>query len=844
MLVSALNSIKFTSNEVGYIWSPDELFRSEDGGVSWYPLLPYGLNGAMLEGVFPLSDSVLYCYSASSILISQNGGRTFFRAEISNFSNFTAIDATLEGAGLFASFYNDSTTLYSTNNFGTSWQSFVPLGIDPGTKIIQLSYRRGGRTVALTSDNRFLSSTDGGRNWVMQYSFPSAGRVDFLSEEKVLFFSEGNLKYRSNDGGHTWMPVDEDSVGGLTSAIIHNGFTGDTYRLARSSFSPEFLVYKAKAGSEKWALEKVLRPSLERASFISDELGFVSLEYGTAKTMDGGVSWHLVKPSPTSGLPDRKAQLQMVDSLNGFSLGAALLRTKDGGTSWDTVLAQGTFTASSEARLFAINDSLYFLKDGSTLLRGNVSSRSAATPAGINDLQNVMSVTVGKTGYGIAVGLFGSAYLTFDAGRAWESIMVGTADNLYYSYVGEKVSIVAGDDDSLYRSFDGGVSWSGFRLANYSWGVKTFFFLNADIGFLTVIGGSSPLTYITRDAGLTWQRLDYLHIPDDITGVGDMRSLIQVGPFLLRKKAFRYLPNPKHLYGRTEVCVGQSADIRTPSFGPGTQYRWTFSGNPTVQSFGSNLQRAASWTAPGFYEVGIEVSNACGSSFSQRLVVHVQSFKPNIIANTNELRVKDGLDIVWYRNRNFAYAAPDTTGRRFTPSRSGMYTVSAKSQIGCEGISDPVEFFVDDYYCTDRPLSIAADDYPGSQWQIDRGNGYENLNDGVDFSATNTRVLRVDRFDPAMAGYKFRCRQIHPLFGTHFSGHARIRPGNRWIGTISTSWTNPGNWTCGKIPDEGTFVIIAAGTVELTQNTTVKGIEVLPGATLVVRPGVQLTIKP
>jgi hypothetical protein len=70
-------------------------------------------------------------------------------------------------------------------------------------------------------------------------------------------------------------------------------------------------------------------------------------------------------------------------------------------------------------------------------------------------------------------------------------------------------------------------------------------------------------------------------------------------------------------------------------------------------------------------------------------------------------------------------------------------------------------------------------------------------------------------------------------------------PTNTWTGAVNSSWENPGNWSCGIVPNDPTInVVINSGTVILNSNKTVHSITVQPGANLIVNAGFTLTIVP
>jgi hypothetical protein len=70
-------------------------------------------------------------------------------------------------------------------------------------------------------------------------------------------------------------------------------------------------------------------------------------------------------------------------------------------------------------------------------------------------------------------------------------------------------------------------------------------------------------------------------------------------------------------------------------------------------------------------------------------------------------------------------------------------------------------------------------------------------------------------------GYKYRCR----VNGTKSSRETTIKFSNKWTGAISQAWENPANWSCGKVPDINTDVIISTGPVVINSNVTIRSLK-------------------
>lgn len=124
------------------------------------------------------------------------------------------------------------------------------------------------------------------------------------------------------------------------------------------------------------------------------------------------------------------------------------------------------------------------------------------------------------------------------------------------------------------------------------------------------------------------------------------------------------------------------------------------------------------------------------------------------------------------------------------------------------------------------------------QWQesIDSINFY-NISDNANYSGTTTSSLQLLNVPSSWYGRKYRC-VANAVNSTVFT----IYFPNTWISTGTTNWENVSNWSCGKLPDSNTDVIINSDTVVLNSNVTVRSLHLADGVTFTVSPGYTLTI--
>ncbi len=135
---------------------------------------------------------------------------------------------------------------------------------------------------------------------------------------------------------------------------------------------------------------------------------------------------------------------------------------------------------------------------------------------------------------------------------------------------------------------------------------------------------------------------------------------------------------------------------------------------------------------------------------------------------------------------------------------------------------------------------------PGAtyHWQLQIGNGYFNeVTDGGYYSGSQTSSLHLANIPSSQYGYRYRCATGNLGSSNQISTVHLIKFVNKWNGSVSTTWENPSNWSCGAVPDAGTDVIINNGAViTLNSNTTIRSLTISTGASLTVGAGYNLTI--
>ena len=158
----------------------------------------------------------------------------------------------------------------------------------------------------------------------------------------------------------------------------------------------------------------------------------------------------------------------------------------------------------------------------------------------------------------------------------------------------------------------------------------------------------------------------------------------------------------------------------------------------------------------------------------------------------------------------------------------GLNTISIlKNKIGAASL------------CPNGSTTLISSISTGSsfQWQENTGSGFVNISDNSNLSGTNTVNLQLNNIPSSWYGYQYRCvvdGNNSDVFALQFS--------NSWTGAVSNAWENPGNWSCGTIPDSNTDVVLINGNVFINSNVIIRTLTINPTVILTVTPGYNLTI--
>jgi len=125
-------------------------------------------------------------------------------------------------------------------------------------------------------------------------------------------------------------------------------------------------------------------------------------------------------------------------------------------------------------------------------------------------------------------------------------------------------------------------------------------------------------------------------------------------------------------------------------------------------------------------------------------------------------------------------------------------------------------------------------------WQVKTPGSadFNFLNDDANYSGTKTATLQLTNIPASFNNNLYRCI----LAGITASKTFYLQVVNQWTGSVSNLWENPANWSCGKVPDASTDVVLNSGIITVNSNATCRSIKVTVGAAVNVTPGFSLTV--
>ena len=384
--IASLSFISETTGWASYssIWSTKRgsVLKTTDGGQSWEiaitTMAPYIYTVVAKDTqniAFVASD---FIWSTNNKLyVSNNGGVSWEQFTIPSLS--LAYDLAWVDDEIFVLGRHSSVMRFDTKD--GQWESMhMAMAIEDITWINQ---QRGVVTTGNEfGDNKVLTSTDGGQNWLPDNTMPGGKQVYFADENTGWFLKPGNAAsvFRTLDGGSAWQEfpigsskviaslkvVNPDNIwaygsdGGVyqshdlgeswtpvpsnTSLYVQSihFFDEDTGWMAGGFGLNNGFIHKTTDGGQTWTAQTLpVNNHIREVHFTGISTGFLlSYEGNLFKTNNGGEEWDVIKSFPGKRLEkilmldDKYGYLSLYNDPNQGDGQGYVYVTEDGGESW------------------------------------------------------------------------------------------------------------------------------------------------------------------------------------------------------------------------------------------------------------------------------------------------------------------------------------------------------------------------------------------------------------------------------------------------------------------------------------------------------------------------------
>ncbi len=301
-----LYKVRFANPQTGWILGAANLYKTTDGGASWYPQKTTQGYGQTLHVASP--DVIFHGNFNGPLERSTDGGATW---------NAVHSDAT----SYFDFDFISPTVGYAAGGIGSPMQSVI------------------------------RKTTDGGVTWTNLSSPFTGGEIEglsFVDENTGWAVTYWGLMYKTSDGGQSWSF--QDTVGranfNYNAPVRDAQFASTHFGWAVGGLSGNNVIARTTDGGASWTYQRPGGSSWREIHMRNTQRGWiVGATYAPyiVRTTNGGETWEAQTfsspPNPSRGLES----IFMIDDNLGWAVGGMgdLYKTTNGGTSPTSVKTSG-----------------------------------------------------------------------------------------------------------------------------------------------------------------------------------------------------------------------------------------------------------------------------------------------------------------------------------------------------------------------------------------------------------------------------------------------------------------------------------------------------------------------
>jgi len=516
------------------------------GEMSWVEK-PSGLTGNNLSDVSFVSDTVAFALDNSkNIYRTTDSGTTWSLVQTNLNIDYISFTSPTQGFAIAGN------SLYVTTNGGIHWSLVQPTKSFDDNSVEDLSFTSTTHGFVLTDESIF-KTTNGGTTW-SEKRLSNGIAVDFISDTRGWYTTDGGQIYTTSNGGNDWTRVNGDAlssdlIGEMTSlndlaftdenngwVVGHNGFiqyttnggttwsspiTHPTGSVNKTLFGIDFndkgdalivgtdglVLYGTFVATHTWEQQtSSTNINLKDVTFVDANHGWAVGDYKTIiHTADGGKSWstQLGEGNRFSNLSD----VAFANATHGMATGSGTntgYHTTDGGTTW-----QGKYMGYADS----VHD-IFFLDENHGWAVGvpgtiihttdagnswNFQNNNAPTSIRAESLYGVSFVDANN---GWAVGSNGVIIHTTNGGATWERQHSGKGEYLLdVTFTDANNGWTVGRNGVIIHTSNGGETWTS-QISNVTYNLYTVSFADAKNGI--ILGENTTTILVTSDGGVTW----------------------------------------------------------------------------------------------------------------------------------------------------------------------------------------------------------------------------------------------------------------------------------------------------------------------------------------------------
>lgn len=481
----------------GGMLSSAHIHKTTNGGINWYAAGNGFTNIDVTDIKFaPINPDIIFAATYSGVYMSMDGGESSWQDISGNLPSFPISAIALDSTDLQKIYVGTRTGVYSTIDWGTSWQNVT--GNNFANRFINLHaltvLGKDGLAVFAGTDKGLYRSDNGCLTWEEKNNGLTNIAVNSIlpvSDREVFLGTEDGF-YISSDFGNTWtkkvnglMAFNNTAIAFSTQhnpskVVIGTGGSGIHY----SDDWGENWNAAAMESGFKYINELISAPSNSQIMYAAyiGETDSTETRFGILKSVNGGNDWHSLD-GELAGKEVISIAIDFNDPETIFvgTLANKIYKSTDGGLSWQN--------KDIEPGKRCVIWSLAVDPLNSNAIYAGIEFNKSADPHGI--------------------------YKSVNAGESWQHCYQGLPPQETYfqikdiclNPVNPQTIYLAVNSSGIYKSTNGGTSW---KQINSGIGTNENRIINSitiDPQDTSRIYAAGVKIYTSEDAGKTWQEM-------------------------------------------------------------------------------------------------------------------------------------------------------------------------------------------------------------------------------------------------------------------------------------------------------------------------------------------------